>query len=247
MLRIEPKKSINSHSILLARIVLSKDSFERAIFFTEKTNGDPVMTYVLSREQVNKLESLGINVRRKDSHHFAQKILGKCLSLILGEKPSVRKSKAIKCGIEFKSDSKLTGMLKAIKEEVAFNLIISLPYDIHQIYNRIFRKCLIPEEVLSKLNLILKERELSGNFRNDIIDLFSFVAVFVRNISDINVEEVKSIKNSNNIIATADLLDLLGITEEDVQKYISDFFLYPEHWNKAEHFKILSCLYKNGI
>lgn len=244
MLRIEPRESINSHSVLRARIVVSKDISERVIIFTEETIGDSVVVYVLSREQINKLKSLGIDVRKKDSHHFAQKILGKCLSIALGERPSTMKSKAIKCEIEFKND-KVVRTLKAIEKEIAFNLIISLPYDIHQIYNRIFRGCLIPREVLLRLSLILEERKLSGNFRNDVIDLFSFIAVFVKNISDINVEKINNIKSSDDIIATAEVLNLLGITEEDIQKYVSDLFLYPEYWNKDEHFRILSCLYKN--
>ena len=67
----------------------------------------------------------------------------------------------------------------------------------------------------------------------------------MKSISDINVEKINNIKNGDDIIATAEVLNLLGITGEDVQKYVSDFFLYPEYWNKDEHFRILSCLYKN--
>lgn len=245
MFKVEPRESVNTHNALYARVITSKDTSKRTIIFVEEANGDSVVTYVLFKEQVSKLESLGINAKKKDPHHLAQKVLRRCLTSVLGEKPSIRKLKAIECGIEFKSDNKLVRTLRAIEEEIAFNLVISLPYDLHQIYNRIFRECLIPREVLSKLNKILKEQKLSGNSRNDVIDLFSFIAILVNDVSRINTGDINELKNSNDVIVVAELLKMLQITEEDVQKYISDLFLYPNHWERAKHFNMLVCFYKN--
>lgn len=245
MFKIEPKESVNSHNVLYARVIISKDVFKKTMIFVEETNGDSIVTYVLFKEQVNKLKSLGINVKKKDSHHLAQKVLRGCLTSVLGEKPFTRRSKAIECGMEFKSDNKLVRKLKAIEEEVAFNLVISLPYDIHQIYNRIFRECLIPEEVLVKLNKILEEQKLSGNSRNDVIDLFSFIAILVNDVSCIDTRNINKLKNSNDAIVVTELLKMIQITEEEVQKYVADLFLYPKYWERTEHFNILVCFYRN--
>lgn len=245
MFKIEPKESVNSHNVLYARVIISKDVFKKTMIFVEETNGDSIVTYVLFKEQVNKLESLGINVKKKDSHHLAQKVLKGCLTSVLGEKPSIRRSKAVECGMEFKSDNKLVRKLKAIEEEVSFNLVISLPYDIHQIYNRIFRECLIPEEVLSKLNKILEEQKLSGSSRNDVIDLFSFIAILMNDVSCIGTGNINKLKNSDDTIVVTELLKMLQITKEEVQKYVADLFLYPKHWERTEHFNILVCFYRN--
>jgi len=245
LFKIEPKESVNSHNVLYARVIISKDVFKKTMIFVEETNGDSIVTYVLFKEQVNKLKSLGINVKKRDSHHLAQKVLRGCLTSVLGEKPFIRRSKVIECGIEFKSDNKLVRKLKAIEEEVAFNLIISLPYDIHQIYNRIFRECLIPEEVLSKLNKILEEQKLSGSSRNDVIDLFSFIAILVNDVSCIDTGNINKLKNSNDAVVVTELLKMLQITEEEVQKYVADLFLYPKYWERTEHFNILVCFYRN--
>lgn len=245
MFKTEPKVSVNSHNVLHARVIISRDISKRAIIFVEETNGDSIVTYVLFKEQIEKLKSLGINVKKRDSHHLAQKVLKGCLTSVMGEKPSIRRVKAVECGIEFKSDNKLVRKLKAIEDEIAFNLVVSLPYDIHQIYNRIFRKCLAPEEVLSKLNKILEEQKLSGNPKNDVIDLFSFIAILVNDVSCIDTGNINKLKNSDDTIVVTELLEMLQITEEEVQKYVADLFLYPKHWERTEHFNILVCFYRN--
>ncbi|MEA2098491.1 MAG: hypothetical protein U9P70_05460 [Patescibacteria group bacterium] len=245
MFKTEPKKSVNSHNILYARVATSGDTSERTIIFVEETNGNSIVTYVLFKEQISKLKSLGINVENRDLHHLAQKVLKRCLISVLKEKPSIRRSKAIECGIEFKSDNKLLRKLRAIEEEIAFNLVVSLPSDIHQIYNRIFRECLVPEEILSKLNKILEEQKLSGNPKNDVIDLFSFIAILVNDVFCIDTGNINKLKNSKDAIVTTELLKMLQITKEEVQKYVADLFLYPIYWKRTEHFNIIVCFYRN--
>jgi len=107
-----------------------------------------------------------------------------------------------------------------------------------------FRECLVPKEVLLKLNKILEERKLSGKSKNDVINLFSFIAILTNDISHIDVRGINELKNSDDIVVV-ELLEMLQITREDVQKYISDLFLYPEHWKRTKHFDILVCFYRS--
>ena len=68
LLKIGLERSINGHSILFARVVISKDTSEKVIIFTEEINETFVVTYVLFREQVDKdcvLKELNVLVRLK--------------------------------------------------------------------------------------------------------------------------------------------------------------------------------------
>jgi len=241
-------RSIGSHSVLRAKVVVSKNRQPNTLIYTEETEeGFAVECYVIFSEQVNMLLDLGIDIKKTDSHHLVPQILKRCLKMILDENSSARKKKAEACAMEFNSDKNLRNKLNNIKDEIGFDYVIVLPRAVHGFYNIIFRECLSPKEVLCKIDLILDEYELSGDFRNCVINLFSFLAVLIKEISDIDAEKIKKLKNSDKCIKGQELLELFSLTKEEIMEFIARLFLHPEYEAISRHFEILTCIFKKSV
>ena len=229
MSEIKQLASLNSHNLLLLRFIVSKKKEEMVEITYEIIRGKKVKTFILFKEQTEKLKEIDVNVINCDYHHLVQKTLRNRLN----EKLSEETRNSVKRNLD------------SLKREIDFSLVISLPYDIHQTYNDIFRGCIIPRTVLEKLDLILEEEELNGKYKKDVINLFTFIAVLTKEISRIDIEEVSELKKSNDGIVTVELLRILGIAKEDVYRCISGIFFYPEHEKMSKHFDILSELYNS--
>lgn len=218
-------KGVNGKCILFVVFAISKNDKKRTIIIRQCNEGKDyyITRYVLFREQVEKLEKINIVVSDGDWHHLAQKIL----------------FRSIKRALKDNLNNKEKDQLRSLEKEIQFNLANILPYDIHQIYNKIFRNCLIPKAVLERMDLIFSERELSGNCKNSVIDLLTFIAVLTKDISSIDIEEVKKTKEKSQSIVVADFMDLLCLTKAEVREQIEILFLYPEHQELENHFDLL--------
>lgn len=216
-------KSLNGHSVLVLRfIILEDEDNKRVKIIYETIRESRVKTYILFKKQAEALMKIDINPLECNCHHLAQKTLKDKFN-----------------GKLRKANKKSRMGLMELGKKINFDLVVFLPIDIHEKYNRIFKGCLIPRMVLDKLDKILKSKNLNGAYKNDVIDFFTFIAILENDILNIDMDEICKLKKANEEICTATLLSILGITGGNMHKYIMDIFLYPRHKEKSWHFNTL--------
>ncbi|MCK4919338.1 MAG: hypothetical protein KAS01_03030 [Candidatus Pacebacteria bacterium] len=193
----------------------------RVIVRSEMYSGYNIKKVILSELQLVVLEELGIYATEGDWHHLVQQVLWKNLSMVIN---SERNDKEKYCDLE---------------EIFEFEFANLLPKQIHQIYNKIFQNCLIPQEVIERLDKIFREEKLFSPRKNDIIELFSFMSVLLNDINDVNIGKICRLRKSKNSVVVSDLLKLLCLSENDIREYIEMLFLYPGYREKSEYFSML--------
>lgn len=195
--------------------------------------GRKIKKIILFNQQLEILEKIGIYATEGNWHHLAQKILHAGLKIAMGDEKNNRNADIRR--------------YKNLEKEIEFSLVNLLPYQMHEAYNKIFRDCLIPKMVMEKLDKIFDETEFSGDRRNDIIDLFVFIAVLSKESSCIDVKKICELKKNKNSIVISELLGLLKATEDDIREYIEMLFLYPNYWEKDKHFSALLEIHEKYI
>ncbi|NOQ68047.1 hypothetical protein GQ568_01235 [Patescibacteria group bacterium] len=195
----------------------------RVVVCSEMYSGYNIKKIILSELQLVALEELGIYATEGDWHHLVQQILWKNLSMVANSKNNGDDKEKYCC-------------LQKIFE---FEFVNLLPKQIHQIYNKIFQNCLIPQEVIERLGKIFLEEKLFSPRKNDIIELFSFISVLLNDINDVDIDKICRLRKSKNSVVVSDLLKLLCSSENDIREYVEMLFLYPGYREKSEFFSML--------
>jgi len=193
-------------------------------------SGHNIQEIVLSELQLVILETIGIYPTEVNWHHLVQQTLYK----------SLRKAIYI---AKYKDDK---DKYCNLEKEFEFEFVNLLPIHFHEIYNKIFRNCLIPEEVIERLNKIFLEEKLSSPRKNDVIEFFSFIAILLNDVNNINIDEICRLRKSKKSIVVSDLLKLLRLSENNVREYVEMLFLYPNYKEKKECFFMLCDINRRG-